>query len=386
MDQRLGRNKPKRTTPEHGITTWSAADRATLQKTIDPLHNTFRKQPAGFLHSEATTLLCTPREEVYDRLNSFLSNCCMVSGLVLSAVAGAALNPLKADDFADDKKTVVEAFNVVASLTVATQFCVVLYSTFTLYILISSAHNPSSVYRALMHMQRWIGFLEFATFVPAMGTFALIAITAHLHCGRTASGIVLVGCCALVVGFQAAFCAMCNSAFPYNSWAWATVASAAYPWLSPRVEKDARAHGELLLAQAKDGVLSGLDKNHDGVIDTEGAEEESASEAELSPWIVGAIGPLQPTDLRLLIEQLLGAGLTRARLVKAARHTGGFQALCFMLESAEISLRPGDRLALATAAMEWGAESQASKQTNELKERKDNIPPCEKKIRVEIDE
>jgi hypothetical protein len=356
----LGRNKPKRRTTDHGLTTWSAADKAILQKTIDPLHNAFRKQPVGFLHSETTTLLCTPREEVYDRLTTFLSTCCMVSGLVLSAVAGIALNPLKADDFADDKKTVVEAFNVVAALTVATQLCVVLYSTFTLYILISSAHNPAAVYRALMHMQRWIGFLEFATFVPAIGTFALVAIAAHLHCGRVASGIVLAVCCALVVGFQAAFCAMCNSAFPYNAWAWATVASAAYPWLSSRVEKDARTHGELLLAQAKDGVLSGLDENHDGVIDTKEAEEESASEAELSPWVKGAIGPLQSTDLRLLVEQLLGAGLTRARLFEAARHPGGFQALCIMLESAAISLRPGDRLALASAAMEGGRQSQAA--------------------------
>ena len=352
MDQRLGRKKPKQRTPEYGFTTWSAADKATLQKTIDPLQNAFRKQPAGFLHSEATTLLCAPREEVYDRLTSFLSTCCMVSGLVLSAVAGAALHPLKADDFADDKESVVEAFNVVASLTVATQFCVVLYSTFTLYILISSAHDPSMVYRALMHMQRWIGFLEFATFVPAMGTFGLIAIAAYLHCGRTAGGVVLAACCALAVGFQAAFVAMCNKAFPYNSWAWATVASAAYPWLSPRVEKDARAHGELLLAQAKDGVLSALDKNNNCVIDAKGAAEESASRAELSPWVEGAIGPLQPTDLRLLVEQLLEAGLTRERLGKAASHPGGFQALCFMLESAKISLRPGDRLALATAAME----------------------------------
>ena len=109
------------------------------------------------------------------------------------------------------------------------------------------------------------------------------------------------------------------------------------------------------------------------MIDTEEAEEEqqqrSASEAELSPWVQGAIGPLQPTGLRLLVEQLLGAGLTRARLVEAARHPGGFQALCIMLESAEISLRPGDRLALALAAMEWGCQSQAAA-TSELDTRK----------------
>ena len=367
MDPWRRTKQKKRLTRDHGLdsaTTWSEADRSILQKTIDPLYDAWRKQPAGFLHSEATTLLCTPREEVYDRLTSILSTCGIVSGLVLSAVAGVALNPLKAEDFADDKKTVVEIFNVVAALTVATQLCVVLYSTFTLYILISSAHNSAAVYRALMHMQSWIGFLEFSTFVPALGTFVLIVLAAHLHSGRAASGVVLAACCTLVTGFQTAFCAMCFSAFPYNSWAWATVASAAVPWLSPRVERDARNHGELLLAQAKYGVLSGLDEDHNGVIDTEDAEEklqqQSVSEAELSRWVEGAIGPLQPMDLCMLVEQLLGAGLTRARLVEAARHPGGFQAICIMLESAKISLRPGDRLALASAAMEGVCQPQVA--------------------------
>ena len=116
-------------------------------------------------------MLCLPPGDIYERLTSMLTNASIVSGLVLSAIAGAALNPLDADDYPGLRRR-VEWYNAVAAVTVATQLCVVLYSTFSLFILTSNAHSPSATYRSLVHMARWIGFLEFMTFVPAMGCFA----------------------------------------------------------------------------------------------------------------------------------------------------------------------------------------------------------------------
>ena len=349
-----------------GATTWSTKDRARLQRAIDPLHSKWGKQPLGFLHSEASALLCAPPEEVYDRLLSFLSTCGIVSGLVLSAFAGVALNPLRRDDYPEEKRSAVELFNVVAAITVAMQLGVSLYSTFTSYLVIASVHNPSAVYRAVVHMQRWIGFLEFATFVPALGAFALIILAAHLHCSALAGRIVLLVTCATFAGCHAGFILMCWNALPYNSWMWATMASFSLPWLScTGIERDARRHGELLIAQAKDGVLSGLDANNDYIVDsTEDEASESSSagqqqrkeaskaaEAELTSWVADAVGSSSEMQRALLVEQLLAAGLTKSRLVEAAAYTGGFQALCVLFESAEVGARPGDRLALATAAM-----------------------------------
>ena len=141
----------------------------------------------GFLHSEGTTMLCMPPAEVYERLTSMLSSMSIVSGLVFSAMADSALNPLDPQTFPQSKRSTVEVYNVLAALTVVTQLCVVLYSTFTLYMIMSSAHNSTATYRSLMHMTRWIGFIEFMTFVPALCSFVLIYLAASLRCGAAST-------------------------------------------------------------------------------------------------------------------------------------------------------------------------------------------------------
>ena len=139
---------------EHTAEPWSSADRACLQRTLDPLHNKFRMQPLGFLRSEASTMLCARPADVYERLTSMLSSASIVSGLVLSAMAGAALNPFDLREFDDDpaRRAAAEWFNGLAAFTVVTQLCVVLYSSFTLYILTASAHAPVRAYQSV-----WVG-------------------------------------------------------------------------------------------------------------------------------------------------------------------------------------------------------------------------------------
>lgn len=355
MNALYNRRKPRvEPEPTRRSGTWSdPSDRASLQRTLDELIRGFRKQPMGFLTSEGSTLLCAPPNEVYDRLVNFLSNVSIVSGLVLSAIAGAALNPYRPEDFVKEQKSsYAEAYNAVAAITVSIQLCVVLYSTFTLYILISTAHSPTATYRSLAHMTRFLGFCEFMTFVPAMGSFALIVLACHLHCSRVTTYIVLGVVSAGVLGFQLVFNHMCLYAFPYNSWCWSSVFGGAY-WLWPGSERRARAHGELLVAQASEGVLGGLDEDGDYVVDgddTEPGAAAASAEAELATWVAGVL-VLTPTQRGLLARGLHAAGLTRARMVEAAQHTGGFQTLCEMLASSDLRLRPGERLALASAAM-----------------------------------
>lgn len=329
---------------------WSKSDRAALQRVLNPLHHQFRKQPAGFLKSEGSTMLSAPPDAVYERLVSFLSNVSIVSGLVLSAIASTALNPLRPEEF--DKPLAAEAYNVIAAITVAVQLCVVLYSTFTLYILVSAAHSPTSVYKALTHMTRWLGFFEFMTFVPALLSFVMIVLACHLHCGRLAAYIVLGVVSAIVLTFQLGFNHMCMYAFPYNAWAWGSVFGGVY-WLVPGFKAVAREQGELLLAQASEGVLAGLDEDGDYVIDDEvkpgGAL--AAGESELTEWVASSVESLSPTQRGLLVRGLLALGLTKSRMVEAAQHAGGYQSVCEMLANSELRMRPGERLALASAAM-----------------------------------
>ena len=345
------RLRKRRVAPSDGDArngTWSAADKACLQRAIDPLRANFRRRPFAFLGSEATTMLCSSKPgEVYERLTSMLSNMSIVSGVVLSAFTGAALSPLAPDDYPPAARAKVDAFNAVAAVTVAIQLLVCLYSTFTLYILTANAPSPSATYRHLMHMARWIGFLEFMTFVPALGGFVLVGIAATLRCGDFALYVVAAVAVAFVT-FQVWFVCLNMWAFPYNSWCWALPAGSGVPWMLPWNRDLAEDHGKLLLDEAREGVLAGLDDDGDDVIDNVREPERAR---ELEDWIRTAL-PGFPRCVDVA-EDLLANGLTRDRLVEAATLPGGFQVLVDML-SAQMKgsgLRPGDRLAVAAAAM-----------------------------------
>ena len=67
-----------------------------------------------------------------------------------------------------------------AAVSVVTQLMVVLFSTYTLYLINAAAHTQTAAYRATLHMTRWIGFLEFTTYIPALGTMGLIILAAQL--------------------------------------------------------------------------------------------------------------------------------------------------------------------------------------------------------------
>ena len=175
MDKLHRRVRPYVSTAEHAAPKadeFSSRDRACVQRTLAPLRDAFGKQPLGFLSSEGSTLLCARPAEIHERLTAFLSSTSVVSGLVLSAMASAALSPFDLAEFDGDapKRAAAELFNVLAAVTVVTQLCVVLYSIFTLYIFTASAHTPAAAYRAVLHMTRWIGFLEVKARVPPLSS------------------------------------------------------------------------------------------------------------------------------------------------------------------------------------------------------------------------
>jgi hypothetical protein len=134
---------------------------------------------------------------------------------VLSAIAGAVLEPLNPGGFDPDDAATVELYNIVAALTVATQLSTCLYSTFTLYLHVTSSHDPKSAYCVALHMQSWLGCLEISTYIPALGTYVLIVLAVYLNCSKSAYWIVLFGTCAIFGTAQIGFTIMMWSAFPY---------------------------------------------------------------------------------------------------------------------------------------------------------------------------
>ena len=106
-------------------------------------------------------------------------------------------------------------------------------------------------------------------------------------------------------------------------------------------------------------VFAGLDEDGDYVIDDDATkirEGVRAGEVELETWLTPTLD-LGPTRTGLLATAMYDAGLTRERMVAAAKLPGGFQVLCDQLAAVgELRLRPGDRMALAAAAMQAGQE------------------------------
>eukprot|EP00966_Prymnesium_polylepis_P325894 7381828-Prymnesium_polylepis.2 len=206
-------------------------------------------------------------------MTEFLTSVSIVSGLVLSALASAALNPLDPEDFPEQRRA-AEAFNVVAALTVSCQLCVVLYSTFALYITSTNVHSANDAWRVLSHIDGLIGFLEFMTYVPALGAFALIVLAAGLRCSTEATLTIAIGTAFTFLLFQATFMLAAREGYPFTFWMWAPLVA---PWYfvfsstKARLQANAKHEGQRLPAQAKKGVLASLDG------DDRGGEAHSAA-------------------------------------------------------------------------------------------------------------
>ena len=83
---------------EHTVAgVWSKADHRALQRSLDPVHNP-RLKPLGFLMCpEVSGMLTTQPEAIFDRTAGFLGVVNIMSGLLLSAIAGSGLAPLKVE-------------------------------------------------------------------------------------------------------------------------------------------------------------------------------------------------------------------------------------------------------------------------------------------------
>jgi hypothetical protein len=147
---------------------WSDQDNEALQKLLDPLRSTPKIDPLGMLGSEARGLVCAPPREVYDRAMSYLTTMNVCAGLVLNSIASLATDPVKVHLLPQDKQLLGDTFNVLAYISITTQICVVMFSTYILFMLAVHAHSPAQVYRALAHSGAMFGVCQIAIYLPLL--------------------------------------------------------------------------------------------------------------------------------------------------------------------------------------------------------------------------
>ncbi len=383
---------------------WSSADRQQLNNLMEGM----RKGFVGLACSEATSLLCQNKDKVADKTCLYLTSINVMSGLVFSAIAGAALEPLDVQALPEEKQWAGNAYNFLAVCSVGAQGLIVCYSSYCLYFFAASSPTPGITHRAVMHFAPFFGLLELGTYLPMFGVVAMILLQTDIFSTGDISFYCLVVLSAMILSIHVLFAIYGSRAFPYVFWNWRRVAA---PWLglSRAAKANAVCHAEAQLAEAKrTGVFSCPELHGAGTAAEETGKAErdrenlggdgdeigrivSAGESTLASFVRSALSDdSSNTDADSIIDAeqeegqskrheaimqaLLAEGLTLRRLRRAAALPGGFTVLVQMLRGRETltaastsagegeearrraavlaTLTQGELLALASAAME----------------------------------
>jgi len=337
---------------------WSDEDSSVLEKLLKPLYRAVRPEPLGMFGGEARGLVCCPKGEVYDRALTFLTTLNVMAGLVLGAIAGLVQSPLNVEALPEEKRFLGELYNILAYFSVTNQICVVMFSTYMLFMLVAHGHTPEIVYRSITYGSTLIGASMLAVYIPLLVWLFMMVLTAHIFfsfwAAWTCTGVVAV----IYGAFHMIFGNWGVRAFPRGFWSWVAVTT---PWAycSSRARSDVARFANLYQATAASGALAGMGGDNDGTVDGERAEP-TPQEAELLAVVDAALPQLGEAAAGARRTQLLRAltaeGLTRERLTKVAKMENGFRVLMdlFDFDSDErgVQLTKGERVALALATGE----------------------------------
>ena len=153
-------------------TLWTQEDRDLLQrKVIDYLS----AEPAFCMYDmllfEPTfrALLCSDRNEVYDRYITLMVTLNVSSGLMFAATASSSLNPINVSLLNEDKKLYGEAFNISVAIICVCQLTYCLLTTFLITMFASNANSHSAMYRCILIFGQYWGPMMLLFFFPMVG-------------------------------------------------------------------------------------------------------------------------------------------------------------------------------------------------------------------------
>ena len=141
------------------------------------------------------------RDQVQGRMHNIISSLNLVYGLVFSGVAGSALSPLAAADYAEgtSERTLANFCNLAASLQFSIQICGVL---FTAFVLVHINTVPDSViFRCVANCN----FTMFYAYLCFYSTFLLLAQLAAIIYMKSDFGWAIATICGVVAIFWLMF-------------------------------------------------------------------------------------------------------------------------------------------------------------------------------------
>jgi len=344
--------------------TFNEEDRLHLQKINARMHNRPNVGLFNFLYSCGSALMCSPKEDLYERTVTILTSLNVMVGLIFSGIASNAMNPLDVMSFPEEKQVLASIYNLLAIATGSVNTCMIAFSTYLLFLICANSHTSDLGLRSVLYLSPMIGLMQYLTFATLFGVLAMMCIAAHF---RMPSLMAWIATAAVICTFAAThlmFVETACKAFPWEMWNWAPVAG---PWkiFSCLLRNEAQRIGSLQLAEAEKGVMAGLDANNDGKVDM--AREMTVDELQLVAVVDRALPELSPKQNMplstqqvlqsrhdMLIGKLLAEKMTLPTLKKTAQQPGGFHVLIDMLSAEALGshLMRGEVMALAAEIME----------------------------------
>ena len=126
-----------------------------------------------------SALLCLPPEEnPHDRFVAFLSNYVLLTGLILSATIGVALNPIKVESLPEEQQNLANAYNLMAAVLVFMNLvqCTVL----TWFLNMTLGMSSHEIIRVLTHSRGFVVF-EWISNLNMYVILALMLTATHLN-------------------------------------------------------------------------------------------------------------------------------------------------------------------------------------------------------------
>ena len=304
-------------------------------------------------------LLCTKRDEVHDRIVTFLTTVNITSGLLFTAIVGAALNPFKIDQLEPDKKIYGQIFNIMAALSCMCEFSISFYTCQLLLATISQHTTPAMTYRGILQMGKCFTAVENFFFFPIFG-ITIMFVMSQLINGDLYTGI--IGSVVVVSIFCYTY--YLATEFPFGmEHLDLNMAPQMMPWIyytRKSIFRDAERQYAVMLAEAQKSLFEIVEDDekfmHAGAEDSNAefrsnSENEAKDEEEMINLISVALPELNTEALNprknTLATSLLRSGLSVQRLKAAAKIENGAQLVDGKL-SAHPELTQGQALALTT--------------------------------------
>ena len=346
-----GHDDITRTVGSESISLWTQEERDLLQEKVidylsaEPVHCMY-----DMLIFEPTfrALLCSPKDEVYDRFITLLVTLNVTSGLMFAATASSTLSPINISLLDEDRKQYGEIFNITAAFVCVCQLMYTLISTFVLVGFASTATSHSAMYRSiLLFGQNWGGWM-FTFFFPMLGiAVCLIPLAQLVYNENPLSrwlGFYLPIVVAVLLLWVYNF-GYSRFGMEHMEWSYFGVDAPWMWYLRPNFRADTKRFNATLLASARKNVLDVIEKEK--VTDAENIERTKGYD-EMYSILLKVLPEITKSQMESVVDSLLSADLTVERLRDAASIANGGCQLIALYLSDQKSLSHGQQLAIAT--------------------------------------